>query len=80
MTPDPIILKALMWVAIILSLPSISWAFRVIGEVVARLLFPGKTITLTIIENGAEHQQTIYLKDTDALVEAILSMKENSGT
>lgn len=80
MTPELTILKAFMWVAILLSLPAIWWVFQVAGEAVARFFFPGKTITLTVIENGVEHTQTISLEDTDALVKAILSAKKGAGT
>lgn len=75
MTHDPIILEAIMWAATILSLPAIWWAFSLVGEYLGRILFPTKTITLTVIEDGVETKQTINLEDTDALVDAILSMK-----
>lgn len=80
MMSEPVILETLMWVAIFLSLPAIWWVFGVIGEAVGRFLFPSKTITLTVIENGEERTKTISLEDTDALVEAILSMKEKPST
>ncbi len=80
MTPEPVILEALMWVAVILSLPAVWWAFGVIGKVACKTLFTSKTITLTIIKNGVPHEQTIYLEDTDELVKAILSMPERSST
>lgn len=73
--PEPIILEALMWVAVILSLPAIWWAFSVLGTAIGRVLFARKVITLTVIDNGVEKKQAVYLEDTDALVQAILNMK-----
>lgn len=75
MTHDPIILEAIMWAATILSLPAIWWAFSLVGAYLGRILFPAKTITLTVIEDGVETNQTISLEDSDALVDAILNME-----
>lgn len=75
MMQDPIILEALMWVAFILSLPAIWWAFSVIGTVVGRVLLTRKVINLTVVEDGIEKRQIISLDETDALVQAILNMK-----
>lgn len=75
MMPEPVILKAIMWIAVLLSLPAIWWAFSVIGSALAKVLFPQKVIMLTVVEGGIEKKKAVRLDDTDALVQAILNMK-----
>ena len=80
MMTDPIVLEAIMWVAMLLSLPAVWWVFSVIDTAIGRVIFSPKYISLTVIENGTEFKKKIYLDDTDELVKAVLSMKEKPST
>lgn len=74
---DPILIESMMWIMLILSTPVIWWVFRVLGEGLGRLFFPGKLIELRIVD-GKDVKQLRFLADNDdELVKTLLEIQRS---
>ncbi len=73
---NPIVLEATLYIAMVLSIPALWWIFSTLGEILGKILFPGKIIEITHTDDeGRVVTSRCALDDDDELVRALLRVK-----
>ncbi len=72
----PFALEATLYIALFLSIPALWWIFSTLGEILGKILFPGKIIEITYTDDEDRVVTSrCALDDDDELVRALLRVK-----